>query len=77
MNVEMIIGETIRSLRKSQGLFAKTVAARVPMSAAYLCEIENGFHAPSITMLSEIAKGLGMTITDLWFAIYENMEQNA
>jgi transcriptional regulator with XRE-family HTH domain len=73
MTLEATIGYTIRSIRMSKGVFAKDVAARVPMSASYLCEIERNEAAPSILMLADIAKALGLEVSELWYAIYKNL----
>ena len=73
MNIEATIGYTIRSIRMSKGIFAKDIAARVPMSASYLCEIERNETAPSILMLADIAKALDMKVSELWYEIYKNL----
>ena len=73
MNIEYAIGYTIRSIRLSKGIFAKDIAVRVPMSNSYLCEIERAESIPSILMLADIAKALGMEITELWHEIYKNL----
>jgi transcriptional regulator with XRE-family HTH domain len=57
----------------NKGIFAKDVAARVPMSASYLCEIERNEAAPSILMLADIAKALEMEVAELWYEIYKNL----
>jgi len=76
MNLENAVGSTIRNIRLSKNLYAKTVAAQVPMSPAYLCEIEKGFNLPSLAMISDIAKGLDMSLPDLWLEIYKNLKGN-
>lgn len=73
MSIEATIGYTIRSIRMSKGIFAKDIAARVPMSNSYLCEIERNESIPSILMLADIAKALEMELTDLWYEIYKNL----
>ena len=73
MGIEQTIGYTIRSIRESKNIFAKDIAARVPMSTSYLCEIERNEAVPSILMLGDIATALDMHLTELWYEIYKNM----
>ena len=73
MTLENTIGYTIRSIREDKNLMAKTVAARVPMSGSYLCEIERCEKTPSVAMLADIAGALGIELTDLWYEIYKNL----
>lgn len=73
MSIELVVGSTIREIRKSKGWYAMDLAEQVPMSTSYLCEIERCDKVPSILMLADIAKALGLEVSELWYAIYKNL----
>lgn len=73
--MEYAIGYTIRKLRKPKFRFAADLADDVPISRAYLCEIERGEKAPSFAMLNDIARSLEMKPADLLRSIAESLDE--
>lgn len=74
MKPEEAIGYTIRRLRRLQGKFSTDIAYDVPMSRSYLCEIERGQKSPSVEMLTDISRALGIRTADLWRAVAEAID---
>ncbi|QTU83937.1 helix-turn-helix transcriptional regulator [Xiamenia xianingshaonis] len=61
------LGTRLRELRKERtGLSQEKFAHEISADRTYYASIEQGRHAASITMLSKIAKGLGMTLEELF-----------
>lgn len=73
MRTEIAIGYVIRKSRKERGWFSSQLSRRVPISRAYLCEIERGDKVPSIAMLSDIAVALEMSPAELLHTIADEM----
>lgn len=76
MSLEVTIGRTVRGLRKQNGLFAKELAEKVPMSRSYLSEIEHGHAIPSVALLGDLARALDLDVADFWYFIYRNLKEN-
>jgi len=72
-----VLGATVRKLREGLGLKAIVLAYQVPISRAYLCEIEKGRRIPSIAMFNDIARGLKMKPSDFWRAVADEIDANA
>lgn len=72
-----VLGFTIRKLRRGKGLRNIDLAYSVPISKAYLSEIEKGSKIPSFAMVNDIARGLKMEPANLWRAVADEIEQNA
>lgn len=72
-----VLGFTIRKLRMGKGLRNIDLAWSVPISKAYLSEIEKGSKIPSFAMVNDIARGLKMEPANLWRAVADEIEQNA
>ena len=51
--------------REHRGLTQKALAAQVKMTAAQLCEIENGKKTGSVATLQKLARALGVTVDEL------------
>ena len=65
-NVLMInIGERVVSVRKDKNLRQNELARRAGMSAAQLCQIENGRVRPTFDMVERLATALDITIYEL------------
>jgi len=71
--LEQAVATSIREIRLYRHMQAKDLAERVPMSRSYLSEVEHGHAIPSIALLGDIAKGLDVDITELWYEIYRNL----
>lgn len=59
------IGERVVGVRKDKNLRQKDLALRAGMSAAQLCQIENGRVRPTIDMVERLATALDITIYEL------------
>lgn len=57
-NYKTIVGEKIRSLRKSAGLSQEILADRCGIFRTYLSRIESGSANPSLVVLVTLAKAL-------------------
>lgn len=67
------VGETIKFLRnKNTNLSQDEFATKVGLDRTYLSRIESGQKNITLETLSEICKGLGVTITE-FFITYDEM----
>lgn len=62
---EAQIGKTIKALRLSQKLTIKSLAEKAGITKGYLSKVENSEKAPPVSTLLDIAKALGVTISQL------------
>jgi len=60
-----VLGTAIRAERVTAGLSLRDLAERTKVSNAYLSQIERGLHEPSISILSAIARALGVSLEAL------------
>lgn len=60
MRLEAIVGQNVRRLRKAKGLSQETLAAEVGVDMRYLGGIERGQENPTIKVVGNIAKALGV-----------------
>lgn len=58
-------GKRIRTLRLKRKWSQEEFAFRVGMDVSYLSELENGKKEPCLTRIQRMAKGFGMTISEL------------
>lgn len=58
INYKDVVGEKIRSLRKSAGLSQEVLADRCGIFRTYLSRIESGAANPSLVVLVTLAKAL-------------------
>lgn len=63
---ESEIGSNIRNIRKSKGLILDELAHKSGISKGYLSKVENSDKAPPVSTLLNIAKSLGVSISDLF-----------
>jgi transcriptional regulator with XRE-family HTH domain len=59
------LGLRIRALRKSQQLTVEALSELVEVHKTHLSRIERGLKAPSLTMITKLAKALGCSIGNL------------
>ena len=59
-------GKRLASLRKAQNLSQEELASRANMHAVAITYIETGKRKPGITSLYKLAKGLGISVEDLF-----------
>lgn len=60
MRLEVIVGQNVRRLRKAKGLSQEALAAEVGVDMRYLGGIERGQENPTIRVVGNIAKALGV-----------------
>lgn len=65
-SLHRVIGETIRNLRKEQGLTLKQMARRTNLSVSLLSQIERAESSASISSLYKVASALDVRIRDLF-----------
>lgn len=63
--VERTVSERVRRLRKEKGLYQHELAARAGVSAQTVRNIEAGRKEPEARTLRGIAKGLGVSFSEL------------
>lgn len=63
--IQKKLGETIRNLRKDNGLTQEQLALNTKMDLTSINEIENGKRNPSLKTLGKIAKALSVSISTL------------
>lgn len=59
------LGETLRKLRESLGISLRDFSRRSGVSPSFLSEVESGRRHPSPSRLEDIAKVLGVPVSDL------------
>ncbi|MBA4348680.1 MAG: transcriptional regulator [Thermodesulfovibrio sp.] len=65
-NISIELGKRIRTLRKLKGLTQEELGEKSGISYKFIGEIERGEVNPSLNSLIQIAKGLGMHISELF-----------
>jgi transcriptional regulator with XRE-family HTH domain len=60
MRLEVIVGQNVRRLRLAKGLSQEALAAEVGVDMRYLGGIERGQENPTIKVVGNIAKALGV-----------------
>lgn len=63
---ESDIGHNIRKIRKLEKLTLDELAKKCGISKGYLSKVENSDKAPPVSTLINIARGLGITISDIF-----------
>ncbi len=61
----MKLGDAIKKVREAKGMSQKEVATTLKMDASQYSRIENGKNDPSFTVVTKIAKALGVTVGEL------------
>lgn len=69
MNIEKQFGMRIRYLRKKRHMSIEDFALECGINYSYLCDLENGRRNPTIKIIEKIAKGLGLTLSELFQGI--------
>lgn len=60
MRLEAVLGQNVRRLRLARGLSQEKLAAECGIDMRYLGGIERGQENPSLKVLGDIAKALGV-----------------
>lgn len=73
----MAFGTEVRRIRKLRGLSIEDLAERAQLSANYIGGIEMNRRDPSISTVHAIAKGLGVSIAELFQETPESLSPTA
>lgn len=65
------LGERIKELRKETGLSQEKFALKIDMDRTYFATVESGKRNISLQNIEKIAKGLNITISELFEGIGE------
>jgi transcriptional regulator with XRE-family HTH domain len=76
MSHEGLIGAKLRTLRQSQGLTLKELAARTATSIGHLSQLERDMASPSVRTLYVISRALGVTISRFFDNGEDSAEEN-
>lgn len=60
-----LFGAVVRELREARGWTQEQLAERSDMNASYLGFVERGDNVPTLTIIIQIAEGLGVAPADL------------
>jgi transcriptional regulator with XRE-family HTH domain len=60
-----LFGAVVRELREARGWTQEQLAERADMNASYLGFVERGDNVPTLTIIIQIAEGLGVEPSDL------------
>ena len=60
------LGETIRSLRKAQGISQEELAHRSQVDRAYMSSIERGTQNPGVMTIIRIAEGMNISVAEIF-----------
>ena len=60
-----LFGSAVRQLREARGWTQEQLAERSEMNASYLGFLERGDNVPTLTIIIQLAEGLGMEPADL------------
>lgn len=61
-----ILGKTIKKLRNEKGFTQEELAEKAHINVSYLAKIENGYVNTTVRYLIKLAKGLGISVRDLF-----------
>jgi len=59
------LGDYIRAQRKLASLSLRELAALSNLSNAYLSQLERGLHEPSMRVINQVSRALGMSVESL------------
>jgi transcriptional regulator with XRE-family HTH domain len=77
MSLESILGANVKRLRKAAGLSQEVLASEVGVDMRYLGGIERGQENPSLAVLEQLGKALGVTVTLLLSEAGNNQTNSA
>jgi transcriptional regulator with XRE-family HTH domain len=60
------VGRRIRNLRQRKGISQEVLAEKSSLHRTYIGGVERGLRNPSLKSLHRIAKGLGVSVGDLF-----------
>lgn len=66
MEIQQAFGRRVRQLRKDRGISQERFALKIEMDRTYLASVEAGRRNISLCNMAKIAKGLNVTLSDLF-----------
>lgn len=69
VDINFEFGKRVTQLRKKKGYSQEDLAFRTGLNKNYISDIERGTRNPTLKAVSKIAKGLNMTIEELFKGI--------
>lgn len=66
VDLDLELGPRLRALRTARGLTLRELAGRAGVTESFLSQVERGVASPSIASVQRIARGLGLSIADLF-----------
>jgi len=69
LDADLELGPHLRSLRTARGLTLRELAQRAEVTESFLSQAERGVATPSIASVRRIARGLGLSIADLFVEV--------
>jgi transcriptional regulator with XRE-family HTH domain len=66
------LGETVRRLRTKQGISQEEFADRCDFHRTYVSDVERGTRNLSFSTLLAVARGLGLTVSELTLGVQVN-----
>ena len=73
--IQKIFGICVRNFRTKTGLSQEKFALKIDMDRTYYASVESGKRNLSIVNIQKIASGLGVSLSDLFFAIENYTEE--
>lgn len=64
--VLVTLGEAIRSMRKARGISQEELAHRSQVDRAYMSSIERGIQNPGVMTIIRIAKGMDISVAEIF-----------
>ncbi len=64
MQINMAIAQTLRELRTKNKVSQETLAEAIDSHQVYISEIENGKKMPSVSVLYNIARFFGLSLSE-------------
>lgn len=74
MDIAKQLGEKIKELRKKSGLSQEKFALKIDMDRTYFATVESGKRNISLLNIAKIAKGLNISISELFEGIGGNID---
>ena len=75
MEMNLAVAQAIKELRKEKHISQEKLADAIDSHQVYISEIEKGKKIPSITILYNIARCFGLSLTEFVNIIEENLNK--
>jgi len=66
MDTKEILGKNVRNYRKICGISQEDLAEKSGLHRTYISGVERGLRNPTVSVVGELAKALGVSIPDLF-----------